>query len=144
MFSRPVRGWTHATIADFKCVGCYYTDIPHDVLCSAKAALEHDIPFVLYLDEGQNEVFIFSYYERTYVVRQVEPPEFHIYEIDFRRMISDIMHDFMEDIYDWSSWAEYELTDEEVEENKVEILKQMDEIREFLISKSDEYEDYSF
>ncbi len=144
MFSRPIRGWSDVTIEDFKCDGSYLTDIPHDVLCSAKSALENDIPFVLYLDEERNEVFIFSYYERTYVIRQIEPPELHVFEIDFRDLLAEIMQDFSDFIYDWSAWAEYELTDDEIDENKVKIEAQIAEIRELIKQKTNPYDKDSF
>lgn len=130
MLSKPKYGWTDVTIADFKGVGSYLTDVPLDVLNAFISALEYSIPASIYFNEEGSEFILVSYYDDTYIIIERDDRKLMYLDVDFLDLAKEIVRDIEEHIDDWVNWKCFkELNESESSKRKELILHKINKLK---------------
>ena len=133
MISNPRNGWSTFRLGDFFGTPSYLTNVPVDLLEEFIHYWKESRTLSVYFDEEGSTFTLVANPDSIYIIEEKEEPKLININRNIKSLTFELINDIEKDIDKWAS--EFVIAEEDVAENKDNILSLLSELKTILKEK---------
>lgn len=126
MLSEPHAGWATIQINDWHGPVSYIDDVPNILLGTLASALLTGRPAAINIDaENVSYILVFDVFQSYAIEETTEDgqPKLTVLDVDLTSLAKELLQDITANIDQWVEFVPYDLTEEERQERRIELLE---------------------